>query len=121
MNRTLITDPDPVHRVDRHTVDEQPRNSIVATDDEELIREWATRRAATPATGEATASGPATVIVKDRDAGVRFNFPSVARFRAISWQEWFENFHRYNLLFVFQRDDPSGTYRLVPKGRLTGD
>jgi len=121
MNRHLLTDPDPVHRVDRYSIDGQPRNSIVATDDEELIREWASRRAAEPATGEATPSGPATVVITDGDAGVRFNFPGAARFRAISWEEWFENIHRYDLLFVYQRDDPSGTYRLIPKGRLSGE
>ena len=93
----------------------------MATDDEELIRDWATTRAAEPATGEATASGPATVVVKDGDAGVRFNFPGAARFRAISWEEWFENFRQYNLLFVYQRDDASGTYRLIPKSRLADD
>lgn len=118
MNRPLLTDPDPVHRVDRHNVDGQPRGSIVATDDDELIREWARRHDAEPATGEATASGPATVSVTDGDAGVRFNFPGAARFRAIAWDEWLRNFHQYSLLFVYQRDDPSGTYRLVPKSRL---
>jgi hypothetical protein len=121
MNRPLLTDPDPVHRVDRHSVDAQPHGAIVATDDEALIRDWAKGHAAEPATGEATASGPATVIVTDGDAGVRFNFPGAARFRAISWEEWFGNFHGHNLLFVYERDDPSGTYRLVPKGRLAGE
>lgn len=118
MNRPLLTDPDPVHRVDRHNVDGQASGSIVATDDDELIREWAKRHDAEPATGEATASGPATVNITDGDAGVRFNFPGVARFRAIAWEEWLGNFHQHGLLFVYQRDDPSGTYRLVPKSRL---
>src|SRR6478735_2231497 len=118
MNRPLLTDPEPVHRVNRHTIAGQPPGAIVATDDEALIREWASRHAAAPATGEATASGPATVIVKDGDAGVRFNFPANARFRAIAWEEWFDNFHRHNLLFVYELGDPSGTYRLVPKTRL---
>lgn len=121
MNRSLLTDPDPVHRVDRRSIGEQPTGSIVATDDEELIREWAHRRDAEPATGEATASGPATVTIKDGDAGVRFNFPGAARFRTISWEEWFGNFHQHNLLFVYQRDDASATYRLVPKSRLAGE
>ena len=59
--------------------------------------------------------------VTDGDAGVRFNFPGVARFRAISWEEWFGNFREHNLLFVYERDDPSGTYRLIPKARLAGE
>lgn len=121
MDKPLLTDPDPVHRVDRHSVDGQPSGSIVATDDDELIRRWASHRGAEPATGEATVSGPATVDVKDEGAGVRFNFPGAARFRPISWEEWFDNLHRYRLLFVYQRDDPSATYRLIPRGRLMGE
>ena len=121
MNRPLLTEPDPVHRVNRDTVAGQPHGAIVATDDEELIRGWASRHEAAPATGEATPSGPATVIVKDGDAGVRFNFPGLARFRAIAWEEWFDNFHHHDLLFVYELGDPSGTYRLVPKTRLAGE
>jgi len=121
MTRTLLTDPEPVHRVNRHTIAGQPPGAIIATDDEALIREWASRHAAEPATGEATPSGPATVIVKDGGAGVRFNFPGLARFRAIGWEEWFDNFHTHELLFVYQRDDPSGTYRLIPKSRLAAE
>ena len=118
MDKPLLTDPDPVHRVDRHSLAEQPHGSTVATDDEELIRGWAGERRAEPATGEATASGPATVSINDGGAGVRFNFPGAGRFRTISWEEWFDNFHRHDLLFVYQRDDSSGTYRLIPKSRL---
>ena len=118
MSRTLLTDPETVHRIDRTTESSHPAGAIVATDDEELIREWARRHSAEPATGEATPSGPATVTVKDGDAGIRFNFPSLARFRAISWQEWFQNLHAYDLLFVYELEDPSGRYRLVPTNRL---
>ena len=57
-----------------------------------------------PATGEATASGPATVDVKDGGAGVRFNFPGTGAYRPIEWHEWFENFDPHECAFVFDND-----------------
>ena len=118
MNRTLLTDPPLIHHVDRTTADGQPVGAIMATDDHELIRDWARRHSAEPATGEATPSGPATVAVNDGGAGIRFNFPSAARFRPITWEEWFQNFHHHGLLFVYEREDQSGSYRLIPKHRV---
>ena len=118
MNRTLLSDAETVHRVDATTASSQPAGTIVATDDEQLIRDWARRQSAEPATGEATDSGPATVIVKDGDAGIRFNFPSAARFRPIGWDEWFRNFHAFRLLFVYELEDSSGRSRMVPESRL---
>ena len=121
--QSLLSDTSPIPRVDRRSAAEQPAGSIVATDDPELIRDWAQRHSAEPATGEATQSGPATVHVEDGDAGIRFNFPASGRFRPISWDEWFQNFRQYDLLFVYESDvagrTPSGRYRLVPKDRLT--
>jgi hypothetical protein len=38
-------------------------------------------------------------------AGIRFNFPGFAPFRPILWDEWFENFDRNDLLFVFEEED----------------
>lgn len=94
-------------------------DAVVTTDDHDEIREWAARHDAEPATGEATESGPATVNVQDQGAGIRFNFPAAAPFRPISWEEWFENFARHRLMFVYERDvagrPPSNWYRLVPK------
>lgn len=120
--RSLIPDVEPLRRIDVATARDQPPGSIVATDDHELIREWARRHSAEPATGEATASGPATIQINDGDAGIRFNFPAFARFRSISWDEWFDNLHRHQLLFVYERDEPgttsSGRYRVAPKSRL---
>jgi hypothetical protein len=72
------------------------------TRDHTIIRQWATLRQAEPATGEATASGPATVEVNEGGAGIRFNFPAAARFRPITWEEWFENFERHRLTFVYE-------------------
>jgi hypothetical protein len=91
--------------------------SVIFTRDHEVIRRWAGRRGAEPATGEATRSGPATAHVSDGGAGVRFNFPAAARFRPISWEEWLEHFDRHELAFVFDNDDEDGTvsnrYRIV--------
>lgn len=42
-----------------------PQQNAVATREHALIREWAARHGAEPATGEATPSGPATINVKD--------------------------------------------------------
>ena len=55
---------------------------------------------------EATASEPAGRDVNDMGAGIRFNFPGFAAFRPILWDEWFENFDRNDLLFVFERKTP---------------
>lgn len=83
-----------------------------ATRDHDVIREWAARHGAEPATGEATESGPATVQVKDGGAGIRFNFPAAHRFRSISWEEWFAHFDRHRLVFVFDEDVADRAFEL---------
>ena len=90
-------------------------DGVFATEDHDAIRGWADRRQAEPATGEATASGPSTIAINDGGAGIRFNFPGAARFRPISWEEWFEHFDGHGLLFVFEEVDGSmsGRFRLV--------
>ena len=94
------------------------KSGTMSTRDHVIIRQWAERRQAEPATGEATASGTATVDVHDGGAGVRFNFPGVGRFRPISWEEWFENFDRHAVTFVYEEDEagtgpPSARYRII--------
>ena len=84
----------------------------VATTDRDLIRAWAIRHSAEPATGEATASGPATMSVNDGGVGIRFNFPGVGRFRPISWDEWFEHFDRNRLVFVYEEEVADRAYAL---------
>ena len=122
MARSLLPEDDPVRRVDADSAAEQPPGAVLATDDHRLIREWATRHGAEPATGEATESGPATIDVQDGSTGIRFNFPAAARFRPITWDEWFRHFTRYDLMFVWERDlpgqTPSARYRLVPRRTL---
>jgi hypothetical protein len=84
----------------------------LATKDQELIRRWATRHSAEPATGQATPSGPATIHVNDGGAGIRFNFPGAAKFRPISWEEWFNHFERHSLVFVYEEDVEDRAYEL---------
>ena len=85
----------------------------IFTQDHEVIRRWAARRGAEPATGEATASGPATIDVNDGGAGIRFNFPGVQRFRPIAWDEWFENFDGHDLWFVYEEEVRRSCLRAV--------
>jgi len=82
-----------------------PGVHIQSTGDHASIRRWAALHQAEPATGEATASGPATVAVNDGATGLRFNFPGVARFRPIGWEEWLAHFDQHQLLFVYEEQD----------------
>lgn len=90
---------------------DSPRNAI-STRDHDTIRQWAARHRAEPATGEATASGPATTHVRDGDVGIRFNFPGWGRFRPIAWEEWFEHFDRFGLTFVYEMGVPDRAHLL---------
>lgn len=123
--RSLLDDEDPIRKVDQNTVTEQQPGDVLATDDHELIRQWAVRHSAEPATGEATRSGPATRNVHDGGAGIRFNFPGVGLFRPITWDEWLQNFTEHDLLFVYEEDvpgqPPSNRYRLVPRQKVDGE
>jgi hypothetical protein len=111
--------PEP-HRVKSVTRDE-PRDAetaVLATRDHAIIREWARLHEAEPATGEESASGPAsTMKIVDGGSGLRFNFPGVSRFREISWSEWFDHFNRHDLTFVYDNPatchPPSARFRLV--------
>jgi hypothetical protein len=96
---------------------------ILATRDHDIIREWARLNDAEPATGEESPSGPAsTVKIVDGGSGLRFNFPAMSPFRGISWDEWFEHFHRHDLTFVYDdpadHHPPSARYRLVPTAEV---
>ena len=79
--RSLIPDEGPIALIDAATEGQFTDIPVVATQDHELIRQWALRRRAEPATGEATESGPASTRVNDDGTGIRFNFPGVGRFR----------------------------------------
>lgn len=90
---------------------EGPGNAI-ATQNHQTIREWAARHQAEPATGETTASGPATIDVRDGGPGIRFNFPGVSRFRPITWDEWFAHFDEHGLAFVYEAEVFDRAYEL---------
>jgi hypothetical protein len=98
--------------------------SVWATRDHKMIRAWASEVGAEPATGEATTSGPASAMkVTDGGTGLRFNFPGVSRFRAISWDEWFDHFKSHDLTFVYDDTEAgrqtSARYRIVPASELS--
>ncbi len=84
----------------------------VTTQNHEVIRAWAVRHQAEPATGEATASGPATTHVSDGGTGLRFNFPGFARFRPITWDEWLAHFDEHGLAFIYEEDVSDRAYAL---------
>ena len=104
-----------------HVTRDEPADenaTVLATRDHAVIQEWAALVGAVPATGERTASGPASSMkVNDGGSGLRFNFPGVARFREISWTEWLDHFNGHDLTFVFEnsggRQPPSARFRLV--------
>ena len=92
--------------VTREIARDPPGVRTQSTRDHDTIRRWAAIHHAVPATGEATASGPATTAVNDGGAGVRFNFPGFAPFRPIAWEEWLSHFDRHQLAFVYEEQDP---------------
>ena len=101
-----------------------PEATVLATRDHEIIRAWAKRVGAEPATGEETASGPSTPLkVEDQGTGLRFNFPGVSRFREISWTEWFDHLNSHDLTFVYENErpgePPNARYRIVRTSELT--
>ena len=114
---SLLPAHQPIALIDAGNEGQHDDVTVVATQDHELIRRRAARRAAEPATGEATETGPATMFVNDDGTGVRFNFPGAGRLRPIGWDEWFRNFDGYSLVFVYERDvagsTPSARYRLL--------
>ena len=120
--RSLSPEEGPIALIDAATEDRFADIPVVATQDHDLIRQWATRRRAEPATGEATESGPSTMTVNDDGTGIRFNFPGIGRFRPIEWDEWFRNFDTYSLVFIYERDvrsrSLSSRYRMVPMDTL---
>ena len=123
--RSLLDDEDPIRQVDQNNAPEQQPGDVMATDDHELIRQWAARHKAEPATGEASRSGPATRNGPDGGAGIRFTFPGAGAFRPITWDEWLQHFTQHDLLFVYEDDvpgrPPNNRYRLVPREKLRGE
>lgn len=102
---------------DADVLAQSERHSIRATRDHELVRRWAEQHHAQPATGESTSSGPAVATrIVDGGAGIRFNFPGLSPFRPISWEEWFQNFDRHGVTFLYEETDKAvrtAWYRIV--------
>ena len=96
---------DRLARMAGQSVSDAPGVRTQSTRDHASIRRWAALHQAEPSTGEATASGPATVAVNDGATCVRFNFPGIARFRPIGWEEWFAHFDQHQLVFVYEEQD----------------
>ena len=84
---------------------DRPGTRTVVTTDHDTVKRWAASHSAEPATGEATASGPAVRTVTDDGPGIRFNFPGFAPFRPIAWTEWLDNFDLHELAFVYEEED----------------
>ena len=81
---------------------------LLGTQDTDLLCAWAEHHGAEPATGQATASGPATVVDNDQGSGLRFNFPGTSKFRGLAWEEWLAHFVAADLVFVFEFSPPAG-------------
>jgi hypothetical protein len=116
VHRQLLPEQGTIHNVESADGSLPASSDALFTREHDVIRKWAEARQAEPATGEATSSGPSTVHVNDGGAGVRFNFPGAAAFRAITWEEWFENFDKHHCAFVFDDDSStplSSRYRIV--------
>ncbi len=90
-----------VTSVDEH--EEHPGETLV-TRDHGVIRSWAEKRGAQPATVEGSEH--------DGHVGVlRFDFPGYGgqSLEPIGWDEWFEPFDERNLEFVYQEHKSDGS------------
>jgi hypothetical protein len=75
----------------------------LATQNHDVIRQWAEERGGVPATVPGTEHD-------GRPGVLRFDFPDFggARLRAVDWDEWFETFDERRLVFLFQEQVTSG-------------
>lgn len=97
------------------TVDPQLGSSAIraiATQDHAVIQVWAARHHAEPAIQDDQASGASPLKVNDGGTIVRFNFPAAARFRPVAWDEWFEQFDRLRLMFVYEEEVVDRAYEI---------
>ena len=105
-----------IARVDQHA-DEWAQTLF--TRDHDVIRAWARERTAGPAIGEGAAN------VLDAGSRLRLGFPGMTQLHIVSWEDWFLEFDRYDLVFAFRerRDDgqASQDYRIVTQNQLVAD
>lgn len=97
---------------------ERPGRSLVTTS-HDVIREWAEKRDAVPATVPGTEH--------DDHLGVlRFDFPGYGGddLRQVTWDEWFDTFDQRRLNFIYQEErsdgSPSNFFRLENPDREDG-
>jgi hypothetical protein len=93
----------------------------IATQDHAVIRQWASRHNAEPAHLDETTAGTPALQVSDGGTAVRFNFPAAGRFRPVTWDEWFEQFDRLRLTFVYEEEVADRAYELwQARGKTDG-
>ena len=82
------------------------------TTDHDTIRRWAEQRDGVPASVKGTGG--------DDDPGIlRIDFPGGDEdsLEPISWEEWFENFDRHELTFVYE-SEPDADQSSLPRYRI---
>src|SRR5699024_10673256 len=81
---------------------DRPGRSLVTTN-HDVIKEWAEKRDATPATVPGTEHA-------DRIGVLRFDVPGFGGdgLRPVEWDEWFETFDKRRLNFLYQEERKDG-------------
>lgn len=84
--------------------EEDREGQTLVTRDHDVIREWAERRGAQPATVEGTEHG-------DHLGVLRFDFPGYGgqTLRKVTWDEWFKTFDDRGLNFIYQEHRSNGS------------
>jgi hypothetical protein len=108
MSEHVTIPPEGTVRIDTEVRPDRSGGRLIATQDREVIRQWAERHSAEPAVdGDA-----AQARTKNVQLDVRFNFPGVHRYRPASWDEWFDIFTRKALVFVYEEEVADRAYEL---------
>jgi hypothetical protein len=84
--------------------EEDREGQTLVTRDHDVIRQWAERRGAEPATVDGTEHG-------DHLGVLRFDFPGYGgqSLRKVSWDEWFKTFDDRGLNFIYQEHKADGS------------
>jgi hypothetical protein len=82
---------------------EERKGRTLATRDHDVIKSWAQKRKATPATVPGTEH-------QGRPGVLRFDFPDYGGrdLEKISWEDWFKTFDSRRLVFLFQEHKRDG-------------
>lgn len=89
-----------IRSLDEH--EERPGQTLITTS-HEVIKQWAERRGAKPATVPGTEHG-------DHLGVLTFDFPGYGgeRLAEVSWDEWLDTFDSRNLRFIYQEHRSGG-------------